>query len=103
MGTFAFWYAHASGDTNSLTTFGWATPDFIVGRVTMNTVMVDVTDFADVQMGDEVVLYGKQSAAEITSSELEEMAGRFCGPFLAGLSLPRCPTRSAMTRECSPW
>jgi alanine racemase len=47
----------------------------IVGRVTMNTVMVDVTDFADVQMGDEVVLYGKQGAAEITSTELEEMSG----------------------------
>lgn len=36
LGTFAFWYAHASGDTNSLSAFGWATPDFIVGRVTMN-------------------------------------------------------------------
>jgi alanine racemase len=47
----------------------------IVGRVTMNTVMVDVTDFADVHMGDEVVLYGKQGAAEITSTELEQMAG----------------------------
>jgi hypothetical protein len=36
LGTFAFWYAHASGDTNSLSVFGWATPDFIAGRVTMN-------------------------------------------------------------------
>jgi hypothetical protein len=36
LGTFAFWYAHASGGSNSLSTFGWATPDFIVGRVTMS-------------------------------------------------------------------
>jgi hypothetical protein len=35
-GLFAFWYAHASADTNKLTAIGWATPDFIVGRVTMN-------------------------------------------------------------------
>ncbi len=47
----------------------------IVGRVTMNTVMADVTDFADVQMSDEVVLYGKQGAAEITQTELEDMSG----------------------------
>jgi alanine racemase len=43
----------------------------------MNTVMVDVTDFADVQIGNEVVLYGKQGAAEITSAELENIAGTF--------------------------
>jgi alanine racemase len=47
----------------------------IVGRVTMNTVMADVTDFPDVQMGDEVVLFGKQGAAEITQTELEDISG----------------------------
>ena len=36
LGTFAFWYAHASGDTNSLSVFGWATPDFVVGWVTIH-------------------------------------------------------------------
>jgi hypothetical protein len=36
LGTFAFWYAHASGGTNRLTAFGWATPSFIVGQVTMS-------------------------------------------------------------------
>jgi hypothetical protein len=37
LGTFAFWYAHASGGSNSLSAFGWATPDFVVGQVTMNS------------------------------------------------------------------
>jgi hypothetical protein len=37
LGTFAFWYAHASGSSNSLSAFGWATPDFVVGQVTMNS------------------------------------------------------------------
>lgn len=47
----------------------------IVGRVTMNTVMADVTDLADVQKDDEVVLFGKQGAAEITQTELEDISG----------------------------
>jgi hypothetical protein len=37
LGTFAFWYAHSSGSSNSLSVFGWATPDFVVGQVTMNS------------------------------------------------------------------
>jgi alanine racemase len=47
----------------------------VVGRVTMNTIMVDVTDFPDVQSSDEVVLFGKQGADEITQAELESIAG----------------------------
>jgi alanine racemase len=47
----------------------------IVGRVTMNTVMADVTDLTDVQKGDEVVLFGKQGAVEITQTELEDISG----------------------------
>jgi alanine racemase len=47
----------------------------VVGRVTMNTMMVDVTDFPDVQLSDEVVLFGKQGADEITQAELEGIAG----------------------------
>ena len=41
----------------------------------MNTIMVDVTDFPDVQLSDEVVLFGKQGADEITQAELEGIAG----------------------------
>jgi hypothetical protein len=37
LGTFAFWYAHASGASKNLTAFGWATPEFIVGQVTMSS------------------------------------------------------------------
>jgi alanine racemase len=47
----------------------------VVGRVTMNTMMVDVTDFPDVQPSDEVVLFGKQGADEIKQAELEAIAG----------------------------
>ncbi len=47
----------------------------VVGRVTMNTTMVDVTDLPGVQAGDEVVLFGKQGSSEITQAETEELTG----------------------------
>ena len=40
----------------------------------MNTTMVDVTDFPDIQANDEVVIFGKQGNAEIKQSEIEEIA-----------------------------
>jgi len=45
----------------------------MVGRVSMNTFMVDVTDIPGVKAGDEVVLFGKQGSAEITQKELEDV------------------------------
>lgn len=47
----------------------------VVGRVSMNTLMVDVTDFPDIKSGDEVVLFGRQGKAEISADELEKMNG----------------------------
>lgn len=46
----------------------------IIGRVTMNTIMVDVTDAPEVQASDEVVLFGKQGNLEITQDDLEKDA-----------------------------
>jgi hypothetical protein len=36
LGGIAVWFARASGDTNTLSVLGWATPDFIVGQATMS-------------------------------------------------------------------
>lgn len=47
----------------------------VVGKVSMNTLMVDVTDAPDVKSGDEVVLFGKQGNAEIAQSEVEDISG----------------------------
>ncbi len=47
----------------------------VLGRVTMNTVMVDVTDVKDeIQMDDEVVFFGRQGGEEIAQAELEAAA-----------------------------
>ncbi|MDH4563890.1 alanine racemase [Pseudomonas sp. BN411] len=47
----------------------------VIGKVTMNTLMVDVTDIQGVKPGDEVVLYGRQGKDEITQAELEAING----------------------------
>ena len=43
----------------------------IVDVVSMNSMVVDVTDLAEVSPGDEVVLFGRQGSAEIAPAELE--------------------------------
>ncbi|HYO78226.1 MAG TPA: alanine racemase [Thermoanaerobaculia bacterium] len=42
----------------------------VVGRVSMDLVTIDVTDVADAQLGDEVVLLGRQGSEEIAAEEL---------------------------------
>ena len=37
VGSYAIWLADASSDTNRFTAFGWATPDFVVGRATIGS------------------------------------------------------------------
>ncbi len=47
----------------------------IVGRICMDYTMIDVTDIEGVQVGDEVVLYGKQGKDEITVDEVATLLG----------------------------
>ena len=47
----------------------------VVGKVSMNTTMVDVTDFPDILEGDEVVIFGKQGNAEVLQSDIEDING----------------------------
>lgn len=47
----------------------------IVGSISMNTAMVDVTDMPDVKAGDEVVIFGKQGNDEITQSDIQKWSG----------------------------
>lgn len=47
----------------------------VVGRTSMNTTMVDVTDFPDIRASDEVVLFGQQGNESVKQSDLEEYNG----------------------------
>jgi alanine racemase len=46
----------------------------LLGRVTMDLMMIDVTDVADAKEGDEVVLLGRQGNEEVSATELAERA-----------------------------
>lgn len=47
----------------------------VLGNVTMDMMMVDVTHVPEVCVGDEVVLVGRQGDEEITLKQLAELAG----------------------------
>ncbi len=47
----------------------------LLGRVTMDLMMIDVSEIVEVKPGDEVVLMGRQDDEEISAGELAERAG----------------------------
>jgi alanine racemase len=46
----------------------------LLGRVTMDLMMVDVTEVSEARVGDEVVLLGRQGGEEVPATELAERA-----------------------------
>jgi alanine racemase len=46
----------------------------LLGRVTMDLIMIDVSHLAEAKVGDEVVLMGRQGDEEICCAELAERA-----------------------------
>lgn len=67
---------------------GQAAP--IIGRVTMDQTILDVTDIPDVRQGDEVTLIGRQGAAEITVEQVAERLGTISYEVVAEI-LARVP------------
>jgi alanine racemase len=47
----------------------------VIGRVTMDLMMIDVSNIDNVQVGDEVVLMGRDGSEEVSCVELAEKAG----------------------------
>jgi alanine racemase len=47
----------------------------VVGRVTMDLMMIDVNKVTNLQIGDEVVLMGRDGSQEVCCAELAEKAG----------------------------
>ena len=63
----------------------------IAGRVCMDLTMIDVTDIRNVRQGDEVVLLGRQGAAEISADEIAAWANTISYEILTsiGTRVPR--------------
>ena len=62
----------------------------ILGRVTMDMIIVDVTD-GPIQVGDAVVLLGEQGSEKISADEIAQWAGTIAYEILCGVSkrMPR--------------
>lgn len=56
-----------------------------VGTVCMDMCMIDVTDIAGAQEGDEVVLFGQQGKETITADEMAAQAGTISYEILCGV------------------
>ena len=57
----------------------------VVGRVTMDQIMIDVSSLPDACAGDEVVLMGRQGDEEIAVTELARKAGTIAWDIFTGL------------------
>ena len=57
----------------------------VLGRVTMDQIMVDATDLQEVAPGDEAVLIGRQDSEEILASDLAQKAGTIVWELFTGL------------------
>jgi alanine racemase len=58
----------------------------LLGRVTMDQIMVDVTGLEEVAPGDEAVLFGRQGSSEILASEVASKAGTIAWEVLTGIT-----------------
>ena len=58
----------------------------VIGRVTMDQLMVDVTRLPAVQCGDEVVFIGKQGDAQITASDVARWEDTIPWEVLCGIT-----------------
>jgi len=57
----------------------------VLGRVTMDLTMVDVTSVRDVSLGDEAVLIGHQAGEEITAREVAQAAATIPWRIFTGI------------------
>ncbi|MBN6709868.1 alanine racemase [Haemophilus haemoglobinophilus] len=73
----------------------------VVGKVSMNTTMVDVTDFPDILEGDEVVIFGKQGNSEVLQSDIEDINGALLADLYTvwGNSNPKFKKQPSKSKE----
>jgi alanine racemase len=68
----------------------------VVGRVCMDVSMVDITDLPNVQVGDEVVVFGRQDGESLTVDEIARRGDTINYEILCNIS-PR--VRRIFVRE----
>jgi alanine racemase len=58
----------------------------VVGRVSMDLTLIDVTDVTGVRLGDRVTLLGRDGDLSITAEDLGELAGTISYEIICGIS-----------------
>lgn len=63
----------------------------LVGSISMNAAMVDVTDIPDIKIGDQVVVIGRQGNQEVDINDLAEGSGTIAAELMMrfGRGIPR--------------
>jgi len=74
----------------------------VVGRVSMDLTLLDVTDVSGVSLDDEVTLLGHEGELSITAEELGELAGTISYEITCGIS-NRVPRRYFRTETSAKW
>jgi alanine racemase len=57
----------------------------VIGRVTMDLTMIDVTDAGPISVGDEVVLLGCDGSEEVSARELADRSGTIAWEIFTGI------------------
>ena len=70
----------------------------IVGRVSMDLTLVDVTDVPGVALGDEVVIIGSQGESRVTAEEVAALAGTISYEVTCGIS-DRVPRKTVTSGQ----
>ncbi len=76
-------YRRALSDRGRVLVRGRFAP--VVGRVSMDWTLVDVTDIPDARVGDEVILIGQADGQRITAEELAELCGTISYEITCGI------------------
>ncbi len=58
----------------------------VVGRISMDWTIIDVTEVPDVKVNDEVILIGEQNGLTVTSEELAEQIGTISYEITCGIN-----------------
>jgi len=70
----------------------------VVGRVSMDLTMVDVTDVPGVAVDDQITLLGREGGLSITAEDLGELAGTISYEITCGIS-NRVPRKYVNSRS----
>jgi len=62
----------------------------IIGRISMDMIVVDITGLADVEVGDVATLIGRSGGEQISVNEVADLAGTISYEILTGFT-PRLP------------